>query len=284
MSAFILLLACIPIDGPRILGADVAPTGLLPQIPADAVLGFSPSPGVRRIFNLQSLRRIAVRHGLAPPASGEICFERKTASLDPLRLEEAMRLALNAPDAEISIADFSRYPAPQGEIVFRRQDLRSLDPHSRSPVIWRGCVIYDDSKRFAVWARVLVTVPVTRTVAASDISVGDVVQPMHLRTEVSRGFPSAQPAMTLEDVVGKRAKRLIRGGAPLEPRFLEVEPAIRRGQTVQVRVQRGAASLALTATAQADAQLGQPVPLRNHLTGKTFRGRVQSRDLVVIEE
>jgi hypothetical protein len=24
--------------------------------------------------------------------------------------------------------------------------------------------------------------------------------------------------------------------------------------------------------------------LRNHLTGKTFRGRVQSRDLVVIEE
>jgi flagella basal body P-ring formation protein FlgA len=201
-----------------------------------------------------------------------------------MRLENAMRLALNEPDVELSIVDFSRFPAPQGEIVFRREDLRSPGPQSRSGVLWRGYVSYDASKRFPIWARVHLTVSVTRVIATADIPVGDVVQPAQVRAEATRAFPSARSTMNLEDVIGKRAMRSIRLGAELEPRFLAPEPVVRKGQTVQVRVQRGAATLALTATAQADAELGQPVPLRNELTGKTFRGRVQSREFVVIEE
>jgi flagella basal body P-ring formation protein FlgA len=284
MSALVLLLACIPIEGPKILGSDIAATGLLPQLPANAVLGFSPAPGVRRVFNLQSLRRIAARHGLAPPAQGEVCFERDTASLERASLEKAMRLALIEPGVEISIDDFSRYPAPRGEIVFRKQDLRAPDPRSGGAVLWRGYVAYDDTKRFAVWAKVRVTVPVNRIVAASDISAGDIVQDSHLRVETFRASPPARPTLATGDVIGKRVLRPIPAGAQLEERFLAVEPVVRKGQAVQVRVQRGAASLGLTATAQTDAQIGQPVTLRNQMTGKTFRGRVQARDLVVIEE
>jgi flagella basal body P-ring formation protein FlgA len=284
MITLILLLACIPVDGPKILGADSAASGVLPGIPADAVLGFAPSPGVRRLFGLQALRRVAARYGLAAPQQREICFERRTAPLDPVRLERAMRSALNEPDAEISIADFSRYPAPPGEIVFRREDLRPSYGHSGSLVVWRGYVVYDASKRFTVWARVRVTAPVTRIVAHSPIAPGEILQAAQLRAQTSRGFPEAGAPVALADVIGKRARRSIPAGGTVELRFLEVAPEIRKGQTVLVRVRRGAASLALPATAQADAQIGQPVMLRNQQTGKTFRGRVEGRDRVVIEQ
>ena len=283
MTAMLALLACIPVDGPRILGADVASTGLLPQLAPGAVLGHAPAPGVRRVFPLQSLRRIAVRHGLATPVRGEICVERRVAPLEPVRLEKAMRRALDEPDAEIDITEYSRFAAPTGDIVFRRQDLRAPRAGSADPVLWRGYIAYDTSRRFSVWARVRVTVPVTRIVARSDIPAGALIERSHLESRTSRAFPSAHAEAAIEALLGKRARRLIPAGAGIAPRLLQAEPVVRKGQEVQVRVARGAAALSLVATAQADAQLGQPVALRNRQSGKVFRGRVEAPGLVAIE-
>jgi flagella basal body P-ring formation protein FlgA len=284
MIGLILLLACIPVEGPKILGADAANGGLLSGIPSDAVLGFAPAPGIRRVFDLQALRRIAARYGLAAPEQQEVCFERRTAPLDAARLERAMRRAVDVPDAEIKISEFSRYPAPPGEIVFRRENLRPAHNLPDRAVLWRGYIPYDGSKRFPVWVRVRVTVPVIRIVAARAIAAGDILQAEHLRIQTSRAFPETRAPVGLEDVIGKRTRRSIPEGHLIELPFLEAEPQVRKGETVQVQVRRGAASLTLAAIAQADAEAGHPVLLRNPQTGKQFRGRVEGRNLVVIEQ
>ena len=152
MSKVLLLLAalaviswgCTPVDGDRIMGADLArehPS--FSSIAADLDLGPSPLAGARRTFAYFEVERIARDRGvlLEAGAKREACFARTTVQLS----EEQLRRALAVPP-EIQILDFSRGPLPVGRLEFAERE------RERSGW-WRGRWLYGDHRSVPIWVR-----------------------------------------------------------------------------------------------------------------------------------
>src|SRR5690349_17930746 len=75
--------ACHRVDGPSILGADLAAAAPeFADVPAGAVFGPSPRPGVRRIATAAELERFGRTQGIAARAES-LCFERAAAAPQP---------------------------------------------------------------------------------------------------------------------------------------------------------------------------------------------------------
>ena len=116
-----LALACLAVapGADHIVAGDLA--GGFPPLAAlapDTPVALAPAPGMARVFRAPDWRLLAARFQLdsGPAAAGPVCVERPVAPLDAPRLLAAMRRSL--PDAEIEILDFSRQPAPAGDIEF----------------------------------------------------------------------------------------------------------------------------------------------------------------------
>jgi hypothetical protein len=180
MTSWWLLLAlatpphpCALVKGETITAGDVA--ALAPgfaSLPADLPLAPAPSPGARRVFRSPELTAIARSHSLAiAPPPDNLCFEWPMQALDPQRLIAAMQAALGTPGARIEIVDSGARPAPPGAIEFRRADLPvPASKGSRTPVVWRGSIVYGANRRFEIWVRVVVSLP------PAEINRGDLVE------------------------------------------------------------------------------------------------------------
>jgi flagella basal body P-ring formation protein FlgA len=73
---------------------------------------------------------------------------------------------------------------------------------------------------------------------------------------------SCEPLVSHEGLVGLRTTRALAAGAVVCREFLELRPAVSRGESVEVRVAAGAVAITTRAIAQQDAALGQSVRLR----------------------
>jgi hypothetical protein len=91
---------------------------------------------VQRVFRLPELRRLAERWNLSPTPDREICVTRPVAALTADRLLAAMQKEL--PTAHIELLDFSRLPAPEGELLFPASGLRQAPAGG----YWSGYVTY----------------------------------------------------------------------------------------------------------------------------------------------
>jgi hypothetical protein len=164
--------ACALISRETITAGDVA--ALVPafaQVPAEVPVAPAPSPGARRVFRAAELAALARSHSLSISPADDICFEWAMEPLDPKRLLAAMQAALGSSAAHIEIVDTGVRQAPAGPIEFRREDLPvPATKESSSPVVWRGNVVYGTNRRFAIWARVVVSYP------PPDIDRGDLVE------------------------------------------------------------------------------------------------------------
>lgn len=289
MMALILATAagCAAIEGDRILAGDMA--RLWPEfagVPASTTLGYAPAPGSRRVFPSAELARMAARFGLNSAVPAGICFERRTVTLTPGRALQAMRAALNIPEARIEIVELSRFPVPQGELVFPRTALRppGLAAPPGTPVFWRGEVRYGAHRRFAVWAKVMVTVPVVRLRAAVPLRAGEPVRPEQLQVERSEAFPSGRrEAESPDEVAGLHPRRTIPAGAVVRLEQFEAPHDIERGEPVTVEVASGAARLALTGRAESAGSTGQTIRVRNPGSRRSFPARVSGRGTAVVE-
>src|SRR5689334_17699477 len=74
----------------------------------DRAVALAPAPGVRRIFRMPELRRLARSLAIDEEPAAELCFERRTAPLDRTLVLETMRKQI--PAAEIEILDYSKQP------------------------------------------------------------------------------------------------------------------------------------------------------------------------------
>ena len=156
MIPLLALAACLAVgpDTDRIVARDLVPA--YPEMGAldpGTPLGYAPAPGVARVFRATELRSLAARFSLPAPADREICLTRPVAPLDPARLLAALRSAL--PGTEIELLEYSRQPAPAGEIEFTPAGLHGVS-------LWRGAVRYAGNRRFAIWARVRIAAAVQR--------------------------------------------------------------------------------------------------------------------------
>jgi flagella basal body P-ring formation protein FlgA len=270
---------CVAIEGDRITASDFART--LPAFSAVAPemrIGYAPVPGLLRVYHAAEIQRLAARYGVPAPPAGEICFERAMEPLHPERVAEAMRSALNHPEARIEIVELSSYPVPRGEIQFSRSTLPAV---SANPVLWRGFIRYAGEHRFTIWARARVLVRSTRIVAAENLTPGRPIEARQLRLDEWEEFPSGQPdAHTLDEAVGKIPRKAVPAGSRLDASLLEAPKDVEQGDLVRVEVRSGAARVQMDGRAQAAGRRGEAIRVRNLSTGKSFSARIADKGRV----
>jgi flagella basal body P-ring formation protein FlgA len=277
--------ACLSVEGDRILARDLARANeAFSALPGETPLGYGPAPGARRIFRPAELKRLATRHQIPLETSKAICFERRVEPLTRERLLAAMQASLGRPNARIEILECSRYPAPKGEVEFPRSGLTRppvLEP--QKPVLWHGRVRYAGNRNFRIWARVRISVPGERVVAGEDLRAGRRIERGQVGMENYEGFPFEDTvARSLDQVVGRVARRSINAGSPMWLRWLEQPKEVARGDIVRVVVRSGAARIEFDGRAEADGRFGETIQVRNLTSGKNFRARVDGRGQVLV--
>jgi flagella basal body P-ring formation protein FlgA len=193
-----------------------------------------------------------------------------------------MRQSLGTELARIEILEYSRYPVPLGSLEFPLAGLPAAGAKS-GPVTWKGRVRYAGRRSFAVWAQVNVAITENRVVTGRDLLPGRPVEPDQLNIEPYEGLPARTPAArSLEQVVGRVPRRLIRAGSPVWIGHLEDAPDVRRGDTINIEVQSGATRLTALGLAETPGRLGETVTVRNPQSGGTFSARVSGKGKAVV--
>jgi flagella basal body P-ring formation protein FlgA len=268
--------ACLalPAGAANVTAADIHLDG----VPPETVLSFAPAPGIPRVFDVAELKRIAARFPSAVVPEENICVERVMAPLDPVKLLAAMQTVV--PDAKIEILEYSKQPAPEGEMEFRRTGLRGNGAGS----YWYGVIRYAPHREFTIWAKVNVTVRQPRVIALSDLLPGKPISNGQIKFEVSDVFPSQQPmAERVEDVAGRYPRAIIRAGAPVRSDALEPPRDVRQGETVSVDVISGGMRLQLTGHAESSGSIGDTITVQNPTSQKKFQAKIEAKGRVSVE-
>ena len=238
-----------------------------------------------RVSELVSLGR---RNSIELPAVGDLCFEWPMGPLEQAAVMQAMRTALkpeaDAPEATIEIVELSRTPVPRGRIEFPRDRLGTpAAAGARAPVVWRGNVVYGEGHRFAIWARVTVTVRIVQVVAAESLRAGEVVELRQLRLETTQGFPlSAKIASSVEQVAGRLPLRPVPAGSAIHLDQLRAPFDISRGDVVAVEVRSGATRLSFSGKAETSGRSGDVVSIRNESNNRLFQARVDGKGKALV--
>jgi flagella basal body P-ring formation protein FlgA len=277
---------CEMIANDRILGEDLAKAlpGFLDKIPGDAVIGYSPAPGARRIFKSLELQRIGAPYGVTVAPDAEACFAWSLQPLTDDVVRAAIRDSLQSPDARIDVLAISSNQAPAGKISFPISGLlASTLTGPETPVTWRGEVLYPGSRKFSVWARVKISATMTRVVATQLILPGQNIAADQVRVETYDDFPLRNDiARNLEEVVGRMPRRALRMAMPVFRSDL-IEPLqVQRGDLVDVTAISGAAQLRMPALAETPGRQGDMISLKNPRTGKIFRARIEAKDKALV--
>jgi flagella basal body P-ring formation protein FlgA len=278
LAAFALA-ACLAVGAgsDQVLAGDLA--AAFPEwraVPPETPLALAPAPGVQRVFRLPELRRLAERWNLSPAPDRELCVTRPVAVLTADRMLSAMQREL--PAAHIELLDFSRLPAPEGELLFPASGLRQTPAGG----YWSGHVTYAGKHRFAVWARVKVKIAATRVIAAQDLRPGVLLDAAQFRLETREEVPGVGFAGSAEEVVGKVSRRAIVAGAALRTEWLEPAKVVMRGEIVEVEVIHGGARLKLEGLAESSGAIGETIPIQNPVSKQRFQARVESKGRVVV--
>jgi flagella basal body P-ring formation protein FlgA len=276
---------CEFVSGDQISGSDLAKAlPMFSAMPRDAVIGYSPAPGARRIFQPPELNRIGAQYGIPVPADSRACFEWKLQPITEDAVRAAIQASLQAPEARVEILEICKAPAPAGQLVFPQAGLSAatnIDP--LTPVTWRGYVLYESARRFSVWARVRVSAATTRVITAKPLLAGKPIDKDQVRLETYDDFPLRNDtARSLEEVIGRISQRAVRAGLPVLRSNLAEAFQVERGDMVQVTVVSGAAQLELDAVAEASGRQGDVISLRNPSSSKLFRARIEAKGRAIV--
>jgi flagella basal body P-ring formation protein FlgA len=282
MTPFALFaLACIGIGSgsDHIVAGDLA--SAMPEFkdaPPDRSLALAPAPGVQRVFRIPELQRLAAMLNVTVAPENELCFERRLAPLDPVRLLAAMQREL--PQARIEIIEHSRFQAPDGEIQFPISGLRQTPAAG----FWSGAVRYAGARKFAIWARVKVTVAAARVVAAEPLKAGREISASQLRIEMRDEFPSAAShAASIDQLAGRVSRRNVKAGETILTQWTEAVKDVARGDKVRVEVRSGGAVLEFEGKAETAGFAGQTIVILNPASKKRFQARVEGRGRAVVK-
>jgi flagella basal body P-ring formation protein FlgA len=273
-------LACHVVDGPRILGQDVASANsYFGALDPGLLVGASPLPGVQRVLHADELVRLARQNAIAPPTpAGEICFERATELLTGEKLLPVLRNALAIEGLNISIVDFSRYGVPRGTLEFTRAGLSAAG-------LWRGHVAYDGNRSMAVWVKVRATIDRTWVEAAQPLVSAKAIEAAQLFLRRGARFPfGPTPLSSIDAAAGRLPIRAIKAGEPIFASMLMAPREVERGDKVSVEVISGEARVLFDAAAETAGRLGELVLVRNPQNGKPFQARVDGKDKVAIRK
>lgn len=92
-----------------------------------------------------------------------------------------------------------------------------------------------------------------------------------------------RPIFAVADVVGKRLKRSVRLGDPLQEHQIEFPPLIKRGQRVVIEAKRGGLMLTAAGEARQDGRPGEAIRVMNSGSRKEVLCQVVAPGLVRVE-
>ena len=240
-------------------------------------LALAPAPGVQRILHVPELRAMAARWNVTPAPDKDVCFIRPATAVDPARLLAAMQKQL--PGAKIEILEFSRQPAPDGDLEFPIAGLRQAPGGG----YWNGYVTYAGNRRFVLWAKVKVLATAPRVIAVESLQPGRAVDAAQLRLEMRDEFPGAgRFTASIDQAAGRIPRRAIAAGTPLRMEWLEAPKEVMRGDTVKVEVVMGGARLELEAQAEASGAIGDTIRVLNPVSKRRFPARVDGKGKVSV--
>jgi flagella basal body P-ring formation protein FlgA len=276
---------CESVESTSIRAKDLAhAVEVFAAVPPDTVVAHAPVPGARRILRGAEILQLARKHSLPLETAPDVCFAWPMEALDRSRVLEAMHKALDLPDATVKLIEISLQPAPRGELSFSAARIGiPARPDRASPVLWRGDVIYGGGHRFSVWAKVEITAPVTRIVAAVALKSGEPILPGHVRAETSKAFPVLRNILTLDSVIGRSPVRAIPAGTELRSVDLSSPRAVNSGDSVNIEVRSGNTRLALTGIALTPGSVGDTISVRNLESKKVFRAQVTGTGNAVVQ-
>jgi len=136
--------------------------------------------------------------------------------------------------------------------------------------------IYENGKltqMVPVLAEVLLAKPVV--VSSRSINRGQTIQRDDLQIE-EQCFDRAEDvtSITMNELVGQRARRLIRRRNRIRPQDVESIPLVKRNDLVTVWVRWGSLEVKSSAKAMEAGCLGDVIQLRNEMSKKTFSGQI----------
>jgi flagella basal body P-ring formation protein FlgA len=276
---------CLPVTGDRILGADLtAADSKFASLPATLQLGYTPSPGASRVFTALELQRIARANEIQATDFTDICFEVPVHTPADAEFVAAMHPALPA-DATLRLVDMARAAIPSGKLQFPLSGLEPPVIGNNGAQLWRGFVQYTDTRRIAVWARVVIVATYTTVITRTALTADTPIDAASLEIETKTGpLKREVSASRLEQVAGRVIRRPLPAGSEIPISLIDEPPAIHRGDLVRVEVRSGLAILHFDAVAESTVRAGEYTGFRNPITGKTFRALAEtgSKALIVV--
>jgi flagella basal body P-ring formation protein FlgA len=273
--------ACFAVSGERILGRDMAAAvPELASLPQDLSLGYSPMPGVARVFLVSELQKLASRYGISTRIATPVCFSWPVHMLTQQVIIEALQKALAGHQADLEITDQCRVPAPDGEVVFPIQGLSAESSHS---ALWNGYVSYSGNRKFSTWVQVRVTVHEKRIVAARAIHPGEQMASADVRIIDYAGPLQRAPVVHEQsDVTGKCARRLIEAGTVISETMLAPMQDVEKLQIVTVHTRCGAAHIETQGIAVEAGYRGDVIKVRNPKSGRVFLAQISDHGVVTV--
>jgi flagella basal body P-ring formation protein FlgA len=277
--------ACIEVFSDRVVaGQLVEAVPVLRKLAPETSLGYAPLPGLVRVISGRELSLIATRDGVILPDVPDFCIGRALRPIAPAEMQAALQAALDIPEAEVTVEDYSSQPLPPGKLEFQRSMLSQPPPNARaSPVFWRGRLIYDEHHGVPVWAKVKITVDRGVFVATQDIAAGAVLREADVQVSTVREFPFSAPSPeSAGEIIGKVSHRMIRAGQRITGNALDEPKEVIRGDIVQVRVIDGSATLSFDGLAVSSGKKGETILVHNSASGRNFRAVVEEKGRAVV--
>jgi flagella basal body P-ring formation protein FlgA len=290
---------CLEVDGARIHAGRLAErVAAFAALDSGADLGPAPVGSLVRVFTrtqLQSL--LGLEAGATADLPNRLCVTRKRQTIPreqwQAAAEKAVAEVCGSMPWRASVTEFSKQAYPAGELQFSPTGLGPVAPVGarnsgrKRPRSWRGQLVLPERTTIPVWIQLELETQAETAVAVRDLAAGTVlrtddykVEPVW-RTETGGGTlcsasaPAPQAGMVLS--------RSVAAGEALPLGSVRRAPAVRRGATVELEVEAGAAMLRAPATAEADAEIGEPVRVRNHWNGRGQVGKVAGNGRVRLE-
>lgn len=281
----LVFLACVQVPGDRIRAVDLARAiPAFASVDPQQVIGFTPLPGLERVFTVPEIGLLSRRLGVSVPESdgSTVCFARETQVLTTSAILDAVVVALGRSDVRGEVVDFLRTKLPNGTLVFSvNAAARPPLSDSDAPTMWRGSIRTESGQTFAVWAKIRVTVESNAVLASRRIVKGELIQEGDVALSMVKRSPLSDPTLnSLESVMGKCLKQTVEIGGIIGPSNLENVREVLAGEYAHVDSEIGLALVSLTARAQTAGRAGDTILMQNPANGRMFRALVTGKGRV----
>ncbi|PHR29427.1 MAG: flagella basal body P-ring formation protein FlgA [Desulfotalea sp.] len=117
---------------------------------------------------------------------------------------------------------------------------------------------------------------------AIPVKKGTILAPRHLKETVMDISDLKEPGFDVSQFLGKRIKRSLRAGSPLNISMVETLPVIHKGEKVKIVIQSGAMTLTATGLARSDGKIDELIRVQNLNSKKVVFGKVVAPGIVEV--